>query len=840
MKSKLFFMVGGLMLVLFSYSSAQIPQMINYQGKLTNAQGAPLNTTVQMVFSIYADTITPTPLWSETHSAVVVEKGVFNVLLGSVDSIPYSVFDGSIRYLGVKVGDDPEITPRKQMVSVPYAFRAGSGGGGTDNDWTISGNNMYSAVSGNVGIGTTSPGHKLEVASLNDDAGIRINAGAGKEPIIDFDRSSVGKWRFTVADYGATDNFFLWDRDDNTARLTVKQDGNVGIGTTNPTQKLQVEDGDIFLNTSTDIGGRAIYFDGPSGWTTSYYVKGGKEDDDRRMYIGSRMSGANLVFQTWDGDFSFNSGDPEETHMIIKPGGNIGIGTTTPLSKLTVNGNVGLYDNAIYLRYGGSDTNHGLAYDSVADGARLFGWQGITFGTTHDGYSEKMRINYNGDIGIGMTPTNPAYRLEVNGAIHGNRSVEIDGFTHPNVRLMSTGGGDYRWEVAGGSCYLYDQTSTSYRLYLDSLGRLGVGTNTPGYRLDVNGDIRATGNIYGNFSGTIDNADKVDGIHASTTPTANQLYPLDANTKIPNARLYTGSGNGLDVDKLDGIHASTTPTANYLYPLDANTKIPNAQLYTGSGNGLDADKVDGIHASTTPTANYLYPLDASTKIPNARLYTGSGNGLDADKVDGIHGTSFLRNDQSGTLSGNLSISNDLAVHGRLDAYSYVDLKYYTDIWDLLVWTDVTVFGGALIWGDLDVWGIKSFVQLHPKDTTKTIHYVCLEGGEAGTYIRGSAQLQGGISIVSLPEHFGLVTGENALTAQITPRDGTAKGYLYTESVTPSQLVVRESGGGSSNAKYDYLVQGVRKGYENYQVIQERKMRRDLEQRQPPLKKGENE
>jgi hypothetical protein len=141
--------------LLTTLSSAQVPQMINYQGKLTTNTGAPVNDTLPMVFSIYSDTGGTNLLWTETQPAVVVDKGVFNVLLGSVSSISYSVFEGSIRYLGVKVGDDPEITPRKPMLSVAYAV--------TDGDWTINENNVYRSQ-GNVGIGTSSPGTKLEVA----------------------------------------------------------------------------------------------------------------------------------------------------------------------------------------------------------------------------------------------------------------------------------------------------------------------------------------------------------------------------------------------------------------------------------------------------------------------------------------------------------------------------------------------------------------------------------------------------------------------------------------------------------------------------------------------------
>jgi hypothetical protein len=128
MKSKFFFTVMALLMVLCSVSSAQVPQLINYQGKLTKSTGTPVDTTISMVFTIYADSSGTISKWSETQTAVKVEKGVFNVLLGNVNPIPDSVFDGSTRYLGVKVGADPEITPRKPMVSVAYAYRAGVGG----------------------------------------------------------------------------------------------------------------------------------------------------------------------------------------------------------------------------------------------------------------------------------------------------------------------------------------------------------------------------------------------------------------------------------------------------------------------------------------------------------------------------------------------------------------------------------------------------------------------------------------------------------------------------------------------------------------------------------------
>jgi len=126
--------------------------------------------------------------------------------------------------------------------------------------------------------------------------------------------------------------------------------------------------------------------------------------------------------------------------------------------------------------------------------------------------------------------------------------------------------------------------------------------------------------------------------------------------------------------------------------------------------------------------------------------------------------------------------------------------------------------------DFYVDGYKGFRQPHPTDPSKEIIYTCLEGGESGTYWRGHAQLTNGVGIISLPEHFSLVTAKDNLTAQVTPC-GDCKG-LCVESVSTSKLVVKELQGGISNVSFDYLVQGVRLGYENMQVIRDKINRRD--------------
>jgi hypothetical protein len=125
-KSFVFMMVGTVTLLFVSVSFAGVPNMITYSGYVTKVHGGPLNGTFQLTFSIYPDTSGSPADWTETQPAVVVKHGLFSVLLGSVNPIPASAFDGGIKYLGVQVESDPEMRPLTPIVSVGYAFRAGS------------------------------------------------------------------------------------------------------------------------------------------------------------------------------------------------------------------------------------------------------------------------------------------------------------------------------------------------------------------------------------------------------------------------------------------------------------------------------------------------------------------------------------------------------------------------------------------------------------------------------------------------------------------------------------------------------------------------------------------
>lgn len=113
-------------------------------------------------------------------------------------------------------------------------------------------------------------------------------------------------------------------------------------------------------------------------------------------------------------------------------------------------------------------------------------------------------------------------------------------------------------------------------------------------------------------------------------------------------------------------------------------------------------------------------------------------------------------------------------------------------------------------------GSVSFVQNHPYDKGKVVVYAAPEGDEVAVYTRGTAQLTGGVARVKLGETFALVANPDiGLSAHLTPIGEPVP--LAVDSKSTSELIVRGPAG--SNVEFDYIVWGLRIGFESQSIVQ---------------------
>ncbi len=105
--------------------SAEIPQVISVQGRLTDSAGVTVSDGPQLVrFNIYSDSSNGAALWSSSIRQINVTDGLFSYNLGDTVALPNNLFDDTTLWLGIKVGTDPEMTPRIRLTSGSYVYRA--------------------------------------------------------------------------------------------------------------------------------------------------------------------------------------------------------------------------------------------------------------------------------------------------------------------------------------------------------------------------------------------------------------------------------------------------------------------------------------------------------------------------------------------------------------------------------------------------------------------------------------------------------------------------------------------------------------------------------------------
>jgi len=394
---------------------------------------------------------------------------------------------------------------------------------------------IIKADGGLVGIGTTSPGATLNVRYDNAgastvalfenqrsvggsaDAGQIVVGARGYNNTVlrqnsDLGTNTIGGPLDTVLanTYSSSGYGKLILATQSTARLTVDETGRVGIGTTSPGAKLQINNASdsrlIVYETGTSPYTATLelssYVYGTYGSTIQYNASPETLTIQNygRSSAGSTQGG--ILFRT-----KLNNTTATDVMAINGFSGNVGIGTTAPKAKVNIanpSGTIGaLSDSNLFILFNNataqasSGFNHGkigwTGYNRTVLSAYIE--SGIDSGTFDDhGYIafgnsnasatatvERMRIAQDGNVGIGTaSPT-----LSSGKGLHINSDSG-----HANLKLQSSG---RTWELlsaTGAYFSIFDTTGGSDRLSISSAGNVGVGTTSPADKLEVNGTTR--------------------------------------------------------------------------------------------------------------------------------------------------------------------------------------------------------------------------------------------------------------------------------------------------------------------------------------------------------------
>lgn len=123
LREKLFALTFATIILVAASTQAAVAGLISYQGRITTLSGIAVADGAYLIkFQIYDSAVGGVVLWNSNYQSVQVKDGVYTYLLGQDVPFPSGLFAGGNRWLGITIGVDPEMTPRKQMTATGYAF----------------------------------------------------------------------------------------------------------------------------------------------------------------------------------------------------------------------------------------------------------------------------------------------------------------------------------------------------------------------------------------------------------------------------------------------------------------------------------------------------------------------------------------------------------------------------------------------------------------------------------------------------------------------------------------------------------------------------------------------
>ncbi|MDB4755126.1 hypothetical protein OAG19_00575 [Akkermansiaceae bacterium] len=451
--------------------------------------------------------------------------------------------------------------------------------GGRVTSPATSGYDLYVKNGGNVGIGTTNPSAKLEVATSanvnsHSDGAIQV---VSSSPIAFVAPSnlnpSLNRWGFTLRE-GGEGHFGIRDYRHANTRVTIDDSGNVGIGTTSPSQKLHIHNGGIYATPVAYAGGADEWLLKTGAYNSSGWDHGG---------IKVRVSSGGQP------RLSLMSFGSAETLSLYA--GKVGIGTTSPAYPLDVSGII-------------KTSSSFLGTTVIIQKVTALNTNGIQF--TNNGGSEKMRISDTGNVGIGTV--SPVAKLDVLGTsggptvfdysyttnaglrIHGDESaldiVGTDAGNHASTILLRNGNEGFGLINSPSSSALHFRSFTANADAFSIHSAAGVNVSS---LIDVI-TLQKSGNV------GIGNVSPQAKLHITGTVNTDdtKLY-LTENTNLLGA--YFKYNGDLNINFIGGLDTTERPVISY--PRDGST----LSLSTGSSTALHIDSSRNVGIGTnSPTA----------------------------------------------------------------------------------------------------------------------------------------------------------------------------------------------------------------------------------------------
>ena len=469
--------------------------------------------------------------------------------------------------------------------------------------------------SGRVGIGTTSPTNQLHVhtevdnayairieGSTNNAAGVWTGLGIGGEGnntksalLFEDIGDSYSRGKLHLCVNNELNQNIATPAD---AKLTISNNGNVGIGTATPDYLLDISGG-------SGVGARIL----TNGFTNLDLVSnrtggnlGGirwKQDIDPSQtseFLG--LHGGGFDWKTGDGSAA------PAIKMSMLPNGNVGIGTTTPRTKLTVRGAssdgggvltlensttaTGSADYVGKIQFYGTDSGIGASGVRASIDANIQGYNGETdlvFSTApaSGANTEAMRIDQNGNVGIGTTTPNSGYKLDISGNLKASGNIVGGNFYNAGANYvfgLSTTLGEYI-NRTGNDIIVY--AGGSARLTVDGDGgNIGIGTTTPDTLLQATNTANGTDYISYEIGNSAVNASNKGGfaIYELGNKKATLEYYRDSSGRFEIASQGAGNPLSLSTTAL----GDTTPTERIRIDSSGNVGIgQSTMLFTAAG-----------------------------------------------------------------------------------------------------------------------------------------------------------------------------------------------------------------------------------------------------------------